>query len=140
MFKIIRNTLIILFTLFSVNSFSQSNYYNKGGNNNTVRYIDWQLSNDGCWGCASFYWSVQRTWVGSTYQYDIWFSSNSTYPNGQSCSTYLSGIYVYVNGRLLNKEPAWIMFKDSYSNAATSFTIIDPNPVILLTWEDATIY
>ena len=105
-----------------------------------ISYLDWQLSNDGCWGCASFYYSVTRSYTYSGYKFDIWFYSNSTYSNGNRASTYINGIYVYVNGIRFNDEPIWLLFRDDYTNSLTSFVTQNPNPIIIMTWENIQVY
>src|SRR3990170_3036340 len=85
--------------------------------NNTQTYYEWQLSNAGCYGCASFYWKVGRTPIaGGNWQFDLWFYSNSFYANGTWGSTYVNGIMVNVDGYYLRKDPVWILFKDKYAN------------------------
>lgn len=109
-------------------------------NAQTFDYIPWQLSNAGCFGCASFYWKVTKTVdsnVGSN-RYDVWFSSNSFYPNGVFASTYVWGIQLYVDGKLL-QEPAWLLFKEPYYNPLFSFES-HPQPVVALSWEGLKIY
>lgn len=108
----------------------------------TTTYIDWKLSNDGCYGCASFYWKVNRTYDFrySTYYYNIYFYSNSFYSNGAWASTYLTGIYVNVDGYYINKRPVWLLFKDVYSNELTSFYTVNSNPTIKITWTGMSIY
>jgi len=114
------------------------------GNNNfsnqyqiqTVDYSPWQLSNDGCFGCPSFYWKVTKT--GN--QFDLWFSSNSYYPNGAKSSTYVWGIQLYVNNIPMLSEPVWLLFYDPYSNILLSFQSRETNPKIFLKWDGLKIY
>ena len=131
-------TLILL--IFGLNLNAQINKidlntYNKSSNR-IIEYTNWQLSNDGCYGCASFYWKVTRSSqmdINNQFRYDIWFYSNSVWPNGEQASTYVSDINLYVNGYKISYVP-WILFKESYSNPLLSFYTSSYNPLILLTW------
>lgn len=142
-------TLILLF--LSVNMYAQDNVPSNFSSNiqktiqipSTVVYTNWQLSNQGCYGCASFYWKINRTYIPEykSYQYDIWFLSNSFYQNGTLASTYVWGIIVNVDGLNLRNEPAWLLFKDtSYSNQVTSFTTSNSSAKIILSWQGLKIY
>jgi hypothetical protein len=100
-----------------------------------VDYTGWQLSNQGCYGCASFYWKVTKT--GS--QYDVWFTSNSFYQNGEYASTYITDIRVFVDNVQIN-EPIWLLFKEAYTNKIFSFYTPNPQPMINLSWGDLKVY
>lgn len=137
-----KNILLALFMLVTSFSFGQSNQMVEYTQQQPVTqvYVDWQLSNQGCLGCASFYWKVNRTPLANGWQFDIWWYSNSFYENGVRASTYVSGILVNVDGYLLRKDPVWILFKDQYSNQLTSFVSMNSNPKIYITWGAITIY
>lgn len=105
-------------------------------------YIPWKLTNNGCFGCASFYWMVTQTYMPdmAKYKYDIWFYSNSFYSNGNWASTYVQGLYFTVDGFNLYKDPSWILFKDKYCAALTTFYTPNPAPIVQLTWSTISIY
>lgn len=126
-------------------------YNNKNINTNKIEilnkkqtstYIDWKLSNDGCYGCASFYWKVTRSYDYNTnrYLFYIYFYSNSYYENTIWASTYLTGVYINVDNFYINKQPIWLLFKDVYTNQLTSFYSYNANPTIKITWTGMSIY
>lgn len=129
--------LIILMLSFS--TVSSQSFYKK---QQTETYIDWKLTNDGCYGCASFYWCVYRTWIPSMQQYkfNIWFQSNSFYTNGQWASTYVQGLYFNVDGTYLYANPSWMLFKDKYTSTLSSFYTTNANPFIKMTWSSMSVY
>ena len=98
-------------------------------------YIPWQLSNQGCYGCASFYWKVTKTGT----QYDVWFTSNSFYQNGVYASTYLWGIKLFVDNVQIN-QPMWLLFKECYTNKLLTFSSANPQPTVILMWEGIKVY
>ena len=103
----------------------------------TITYSNWQLSNDGCWGCASFYWSIVRTAYPDSYgyyYYYTYFYSNSFYINGEWASTYVSDIYLYVDDNLFNSTPVYITFKEQYSPSLLWFKTKNSNASIYLKW------
>ena len=92
-------------------------------------YVPWQLSNQGCFGCPSFYWKVTKTFLGGDYRYDLWFSSNSFYPNGVLSSTYVSGIRLYSDG-VVRSESSWFLFKEPANNPLLTFVSGNSQPQI----------
>lgn len=143
--KRILTFLLLIALSFSINAQVQTkSYYRKNETiqNQPTLYIDWKLTNQGCWGCASFYWSVNRQYIPSMgqYKFDIWFYSNSFYANGQWASTYVQGLYFFVDGYNLYKDPAWLLFKDKYTTTFTSFYTSNPTPVVKITWSSMSIY
>jgi hypothetical protein len=111
-------------------------------NESTVVYIPWRLTNDGCFGCASFWWLVNQTYIPSQgqYRYDIWFSSNSYYANGVLASTYVQGLYFNIDGYNLYQEPSWLLFKEKFNSTLTSFYSSNPTPVVHMTWSSMKVY
>jgi hypothetical protein len=107
-------------------------------------YIDWQLSNQGCYGCASFYYKVVRRNLGlafgNRYQFDIYFYSNSYLTNAVRTSTYVYGLMVTADGFPVNKEPVWMLFKEPYSNQLLNFTTTNPYPRIFITWTGVSLF
>ncbi len=132
--KKILTIFILLFSLFFIKESKAQNV--------PSTYIDWQLSNQSCYGCASFYWKVNRSYSPEmrSYRFDIWFSSNSFYPNGGYASTYLTGVYIYSDGYLANKEPFWFLFKEQATSNLSQFYSQNLNPAITITWQNLTIY
>jgi len=127
--------IFYFFLLFSFKTNAQS-YANE------IPYINWvqQYQSVNC--NPSFYWSVTRTNIynkSNQELYRIYFLSNSRYCNGSWAGTYISGINIFVNGELINKNGKyWVVFKDIYHNSAFSFWSY-PNPKIILTWDNVTI-
>lgn len=133
--KLLLSIIIVLFSLLPVQS------QNANAVSNATQFTDWQLSNDGCWGCASFYWKITRTFQDDgSYRFDIWFCSNSFYQNGTKASTYVQGIYINVDGYYIRNESTWVLFKEVYSNQLTSFLTKNPYPKINMTWTGLSIY
>jgi len=108
----------------------------------TVTYIDWQLSNNACNGCAAFYWKANRTYFPTQqiYKFDLWFSSNSFYSNGVWASTYLGGIIIYSDDIPMNANSFWLLFKDQSTSGLSTFYSTNPNPYIKITWQNLTVY
>lgn len=131
-----------LFVLMSLTFAQAQTYEQTSQTQTTVIYTDWRLSNDGCYGCASFYWKVNKTYIPTyqTYQYDVCFYSNSFYANGVWASTYVWGLLVNVDGYYIHKEPSWLLFKEAMSNQVTSFYSVNANPNIVLTWQGIKLY
>lgn len=132
----------VLFMLaFSNVSEAQSAYYGKVQAEQTEVYLPWRLTNDGCFGCASFYWLVNRTYLPTgNYKFEIWFYSNSYYTNGVWASTYVQGLYFNVDGYNLYNDPSWLLFKDKYTSGLSTFYTVNPYPVIKMTWSSMRVY
>ncbi len=133
---------MLLFSFLNVDAQTyktQSLYYEQS---QPTVYINWQLTNQGCYGCASFYWMVNKTYVPETaqYRFDIWFYSNSFYANGGWASTYLQGLYFNVDGYYLYNDPSWLLFREKFSSTLTSFYTVNPAPVIKMTWASMRVY
>ena len=129
-----KKLLIILCLFFSCLT-SEAQF---SGQSDKTIYIDWQLSNEGCYGCPSFYWGVTRS-VSTTkdgyYIFDMWFYSNSTYTNGAWASTYVWGITLTIDNQLLNSEPTWILFKESFSPTTLRFKTRNSAPYVRIKWQ-----
>lgn len=125
----------------------QYNQYNNAQfrqdqSSSTVVYIPWRITNEGCYGCPSFYWSVNETYVPSVgqYKFDIWFYSNSYYATGGWASTYVQGLYFKIDGYYLYQEPSWLLFKDKYTSSLTTFYTTNPAPTVNITWTSMKVY
>lgn len=94
--KWFRNFLIILLTVFSLNTASSQNSLTIGPSN----YNNWVLSNNTCYGCGSFYVMVVNNPnpINGYYYYDIYFWSNSYYSNGYAANTYIKPVNIYAIG------------------------------------------
>ena len=118
----------------------QQNYYE------TEVYIDWKLSTPGGWSVPSFYWCITRSKyeINSYYVFDIWFYSNSyvwDYLNqtGIWKSTYIDEIYLFIDGKQLNKNSVWVTFQNKFSYDGLRFYNIDKDPKVYLKWGSAII-
>lgn len=133
-----RKIIALIVLLFSLSFVSKS----EAQNSVPSTYIDWQLANQSCYGCASFYWKVNRSYSPEmkSYKFDIWFSSNSFYTNGGYASTYLTGVYIYSDGNLISKDPFWFLFKEQATSNLSQFYSMTLNPTITITWQNITIY
>ena len=126
--------IFFLFFSFSIknNGFSQ----NPVTDSKFITYINWNLSNQGCFGCSSFYWSVVRTLspdLNGYYYFYPYFYSNSFYVNGTWATTYVSDIFVY-SDNLVIKQVSWVTFKESYSPVILWFKSKKQNPLIVIKW------
>jgi hypothetical protein len=137
---------LLMFVMYtSTEAQVQTKTYYKNSNNyqpGVGTYIDWQLTNQGCYGCASFYWMVNRSFIPSMnqYRFDMWFYSNSYYTNGVWASTYVQGLYFNVDGYFLYKDPSWLLFREKYSSTYTSFYTSNATPVIKISWSSMSVY
>lgn len=150
--KLIRNLFLALaLTITSVSSSQTSvtDILTKMSTPKPQVFQDWQLSNAGGYGVASFYWKITKLQVNdSTWKFTTFFYSNSyrlptataKTPKELWASTYVSGIYMMVDGYYLMKETTWLLFKDQYSNQLTTFTTKNPYPKIQLVWSKCSIY
>jgi hypothetical protein len=105
---------------------------------NEIIYLNWQQQYSTANCQPSFFIAVSRTNIYNNIGqelYKIYFYSNSRYCNGSWAATYLTGINIYINGMLYNKEDKyWIIFKDVYNNPMFNFWS-NPNPEVYLTWD-----
>ena len=111
--------------------------YTKQNTYKVVDYLGWQLSNDGCYGCPSFYWKVTKSVYPDTYGYyiyDFWFYSNSLYPQGGWASTYVYDIFIKVDGYWINSGAFWITFKEEYNPTMMRFKTVNKAPYINIQW------
>jgi hypothetical protein len=140
--KSLKLIIFILFTTLSVwgQGIQQAGTYPVY---QTDTYTEWQLSNPGGYGVASFYWKTTRSqsknYYGQ-YNFDIWFYSNSYYRTGGLASTYVWGIYVNSDGKYTNRTPSWILFRDVSTNQVINFSSFNPNPIIILSWQGLSIF
>lgn len=107
------------------------------GTYSSSMYRDWNLSNETCYGCTSFYWGITRSKykdVYGQYWYDIYFLSNSYNAYGYRASTVVYNIYVYLNGDKMNSEPFWVYFFDSYSHYGMRVKTKAKYPNIKISW------
>ena len=134
-----KKILSILLLLFCLTFTSEIKAQNQPA---VVTYIDWQLSNNACNGCAAFYWKANRTYFPNqqVYKFDLWFSSNSFYNNGIWASTYLGGIIIYSDNTQMNANSFWLLFKDQSTSGLSTFYSTNPNPYIKMTWQNLTVY
>lgn len=87
-------------------------------------YKNWQISNQTCAGCGSFFVMVVNNPIPSNgyYYYDIYLWSNSFYPNGYAASSYVKNIKISimrpdgVYQNVLNVEYALVPPKSSIFN------------------------
>jgi len=139
--------LTLLFTYFdTVNGQTYSNQYKQQYQQDTYDvelYSDWKLSNPGGHDIPSFYWCITRSkqLYNGNYIFDIWFYSNSyilDYYTGQSLwsYTYVSGIYVIVNGKYINKEPVWVTFQDKFTYEGLRIYSINKFPKVRLVFDN----
>jgi len=137
--KILAFLIAFLLSFATISEAQTQTYYKKF---QTDTYIPWKITNEGCYGCASFYWLVNRTFLPSnnTYKFEIWFYSNSYYPNGAWASTYVQGLYFNVDGYNLYAEPSWVLFKDKYTSSLSTFFTPNPTPVVKMTWASMKVY
>jgi len=146
--KFIVSILIFLFSFINIST--GQNYIQKSAYN-PISYIDWRISNNGCYPiyeedyytCASFYWKIDVSEFQDKdgyYYFDIWLYSNSyiwDYNNNKAIwmSTYLWGVNLYIDNKKLTTEPVWLMFKDSYSPPLLRFKAKNPKPIIEITYQ-----
>jgi hypothetical protein len=134
--KIMKYYIIFLFLILPIYSFSQTNEDNF--RKETI-YLNWKQQYPTINCQPSFFIAVTKTNIynkSGEELYKIYFYSNSRYCNGSWAGTYLTGINIYINNVLYNKEGKyWIMFKDIYNNTMFSFWS-EPNPEIYITWDN----
>jgi hypothetical protein len=98
--KWFKNLICILCFVFFIKNSTAQNSITIGNYN----YNSWELSNEACYGCGSFYVMVVNNGLSTNgyYYYDIYFWSNSFYTNGYAANTYVKPVTVYAvdpNGR-----------------------------------------
>ncbi len=101
---------------------------------------NWALSNDGCWGCASFFWKIEREIEPDAegfYNYEMAFSSNSFYSDKSLTSTYVSGIkitFIDATSEYLAAESFYQLIPPN-EKRYKKFGSKDPQQVIKVTWD-----
>jgi hypothetical protein len=90
----------------------------------------------------SFFWLVTRSYNQDAYGrslFKIYFYSNSRYCNGEWAGTYIQGVFIIVDGEVLNPgAPYWILFKEVYQHPNFSFWAIG-SPQISMNWTNLTV-
>jgi hypothetical protein len=135
-----RFIILVSFLFISFVGLSQGNQY-EAQMRQEVAYTQWkqEYATQNCQ--PSFYWLITRspgTDGYGRYLYKFYFYSNSRYCNGAWAGTYITGIYLVVDGYALNPTaPYWIMFKETYQPPALSFWSANYNPSIRFTWGNA---
>jgi hypothetical protein len=135
--RIITILFILLASFLSIAQTHQKQYEVEENVNADINYINWQLSDNGCYGCASFYWSVTMFPEPDDYGYYYfftWFYSNSFHENGEWSSTYVWGVTLLVDGYKINNEPAWLTFKEEFCPQLFWFKSKNRRPDIRLVW------
>jgi len=120
-----RKFLVILsFMIMSLCSTAQS-----------CNYMQFQRSNDGCYGCSSFYWGIDYIAViNGVYFFDVCFYSNSFDYIGNWKSTYVYGLKTYVDG-YLQSQVDWISFSDKFCPERMIIYSNNMYPKMFITWE-----
>lgn len=143
----IKNILLILFFTFTFKVNSQNSIYI-----NSSQYNTWQVSNNSCYGCGSFYIMVTNTKYPNKegfYYYDIYLWSNSFYTNGYASSSYVKNINLYAidpYGKeqfILNLNYALVPPKSQYFNGSFYLAYvysISARQTIKLTWTDIEVW
>ena len=139
-------SIALVFSFLTVHS--QSNSLVVHTDRNGLTY-NWQLSNQACYGCGSFYLAILRDNIPDekgVYKLYVYFWSNSFYANGLKASTYITNINIYAVDAQGNKklllQPFWFLVKpktdsfDGYNLIATISTT-DPQQIISITYEGA---
>ena len=93
MIKWIKKLLITLSIVLCSSNINAQNFFVVGNGN----YSTWNLTNQTCYGCGSFFIMVANNPTPSNgyFYYDIYFWSNSFYTNGYAANTYIKEINVY---------------------------------------------
>ena len=130
-----KKVILLFVILFSLCSYSQKQYQQTNTGESVV-YSNWQISNDGCWNCSSFFWLVSKNKYPDNYgyyTYNVWFYSNGYYSNGDWASVYVWGIKLYVDNYII-ADNVWVTFKEPFSLSNLSFRTKNTKPIIYLTW------
>lgn len=128
-------TIILFVCLISLTSVKPSQ------GNDMVEYTDWIKSNEGCYGCSSFYFKIYRSQYSyeGHYYYYVYFYSNSFYRNGVWANTFLDGINIHVDK--VQGYGQWsrhLLFKDNtYGGYAIS---TNPKAYINIYYDSKSIY
>ena len=119
----------ILFFLFSLLGFSQTNFYFSPSQYNT-----WQVSDDAQCGVGNIYCIVVKSYYRNSYgnyEYYIYFASNSYFYNCSFVRTYVPDINInYLDGRSgkyqqpLNFFPFWVTIGET----SLVYTLYHPSP------------
>lgn len=101
---------------------------------------NWSLSNEGCFGCASFYWKIERGDIADSdglYTYYIVFSTNSFYADKTLTSTYVTDFKVHFvdgNTKYLGVKPFYMLIPPDVKKEKT-FKSKNPDQVFIVSWE-----
>ena len=139
----LKNTLLTLLLLFSFEKVEAQQQYIHTDENGYV--YNWQLSNQSCYGCGSFYvsvWSDYKLNNRFYYTFYVYFWSNSYYANGYAANSYVTDININFlnNGQsthILGPYYFIAMPKSAnfngYNVAATLYSK-NPKQIINITW------
>ncbi len=95
---------------------------------------DWQLFNTPCYGCAAFYYRLDRTSkpdMYGNYTFYVYFSSYSWWSNGVQANTYLGDVTFFIDNRSYYNIP-WIVI-DFNPACVHYFTYPNTNPPVTFT-------
>lgn len=146
--KWIKNLFLALLLTLSFNSVSAQNSVTIQNSD----YNKWELSNNTCYGCGSFYVMVVNTSIpdkAGLYYYDIYLWSNSFYPSGYAASSYVKNINIYVvdpSGKeafILKMDYALVPPKSQYFNGSFYLAYIysgSARQTIKITWSETAVW
>lgn len=114
---------------------------------NTGYSYDWKLSNEGCYGCGSFYIRVVRTAYpdeSGKYYFYVQFWSNSFYLNGKPATSYVFGVRIYLKDGYGNSYlvlgPSYILSEPNALKTGATLYSLNKYQQILITWDGVSPY
>jgi len=131
--------LLLVLIIWNLNTWAQTDEKTQVHVDKTGKRFDWSLSNEGCYGCASFFWRVMRGEkpdVEGFYNYYLQFSTNSFYADKSLTSTYISDIKIlFVDGASeYQAVETFYQLVPPEMKKFKKFKSKDPQQVIKLTW------
>lgn len=147
--KCLKNTILILIFLFNPFYILKSQQTIHIDENNYV--YDWNLSNQACYGCGSFFVSVWDANIYSKgyYTFYVYFWSNSYYANGYAANSYVTGIninFASSNGQKTHILGPYYFVAlpksknfNGYNVAAVLYST-NPKQIINITWNGVVSY
>lgn len=151
--------IVVLLAFFSLSSYSQNvkDTIQVHTDKAELTY-KWKLISDnkanpnkGCYGCASFYYKIERTINPDKegfYHYFLYLMSNSFYKSGNLTGTYVRDIKIdLIDGEQKTTvvDPFWVLVpprSESFSGVhmAAKFKSADPKQVLSITWGEFSVY
>ena len=142
----IKKILLIALFLLSFLFFNTTNAQSTIHIDETGYVYDWELSNQTCYGCGSFYvstWNAPQQSKSGYYTFYVYFWSNSFYANGSAANSYVTNInitFISKNGQKTHILGPFYILAAPKSNNFNGYNLVatlysnNPKQIINISW------